>query len=147
MYNQEKRLIRLMLYSTTPPNDPNCLWVDTSVINAPVLKMFLGGAWVSIAGKGSVEISVLLEILTKIANAVETLDGKVSTIQKDVSDIEKMLAGDIYIDRTAHLSNVTVDINGWCTVDNLSVNEQGYIPIANVGVTEDGYLTENINNL
>lgn len=60
--NQSRRAVYFIVLGALPPHDTNVLWLDTSNIVLPVLKIFWSGAWTPLVGEG----------LSKLINDLET---------------------------------------------------------------------------
>ena len=46
--NSNRKAIEFMVQGALPPHSTNVLWMDTSVTELPVLKIFESGAWTNV---------------------------------------------------------------------------------------------------
>ena len=94
--NSNRKAIEFMVQGALPPHSTNVLWMDTSVPELPVLKIFENGAWTNVHTEDSKSIELLAETvlaqqkeIAQLTNAVETkIDRLQSTVAKEYTSQE-----------------------------------------------------------
>lgn len=94
--NSNRKDIEFMVVSPLPPHSTNILWMDTSVPELPVLKIFENGAWTNVHTEDSKSIELLAETvleqqreIAQLTNAIETkIDRLQSTVAKEYTSQE-----------------------------------------------------------
>ena len=94
--NSNRKAIEFMVQGALPPHSTNVLWMDTSVPELPVLKIFENGAWTNVHTEDSKSIELLAETvlaqqkeIAQLTNAIETkIDRLQSTVAKEYTSQE-----------------------------------------------------------
>lgn len=94
--NSNRKAIEFMVVSPLPPHSTNILWMDTSVSELPVLKIFENGAWTNVHTEDSKSVELLAETVLAqqreieyLTNTIETkIDGLQSTVAKESTSQE-----------------------------------------------------------
>ena len=79
--NSKRKAISYMVYGALPPHSTNVLWMDTSVPEAPILKIWWNGCWTPCHTDESKEIALL----------VETIKAQEDTIKELAEDIPEKI--------------------------------------------------------
>ena len=87
--NSNRRAIEFMVQGTLPPHSTNVLWMDTSVPELPVLKIFENGAWTTVHTEDSKSIKLLSETILaqqiEIAQLTNDIEAKIDGLQLTVA--------------------------------------------------------------
>lgn len=97
-YNSERRAVHFLVYGVHPPSDPNVLWMDTSTVNAPVLKIFLSGAWISVHTLDEQEFNKELQKkldITTFNTTVRDLENAIDAASTKADEVEERVKSDI----------------------------------------------------
>lgn len=62
-HNSDRRSIEFLVHGPLPPHSTNVLWMDSSISDTPVLKIFWNGCWVPCHTDESREISILTKTI------------------------------------------------------------------------------------
>ena len=135
--NSNRKAIEFMVQGALPPHSTNVLWMDTSVPELPVLKIFENGAWTNVHTEDSKSIELLAETvlaqqkeIAQLTNAIETkIDRLQSTVAKEYTsqEIKELVLREV-VENIANMGEAC---------DNLSQAAEAY----NTGKVE---LAENI---
>ena len=72
--NSNRKAIEFMVVSPLPPHSTNILWMDTSVPELPVLKIFENGAWTNAhTEQGKVDEILLQTVIQQQAEIKKSL--------------------------------------------------------------------------
>ena len=77
--NSNRKAIEFMVVSPLPPHSTNILWMDTSVPELPVLKIFENGAWTNVHTEDSKSIELLAETVLAQQREIEYLTNTIET--------------------------------------------------------------------
>ena len=77
--NSNRKAIEFMVVSSLPPHSTNILWMDTSVPELPVLKIFENGAWTNVHTEDSKSIELLAETVLAQQREIEYLTNTIET--------------------------------------------------------------------
>ena len=83
--NGSRRAIEYLVYGALPPHSTKVLWMDTSVPELPVLKIFWNGCWTPVHTDESKEIDLLVKTVFAQQETIQQLE---DVIGADVSDIK-----------------------------------------------------------
>ena len=68
--NSNRKAIEFMVQGALPPHSTNVLWMDTSVPELPVLKIFENGAWTAVCTDQSKTETMLLQTIIQQQNEI-----------------------------------------------------------------------------
>lgn len=77
--NSNRKAIEFMVQGALPPHSTNVLWMDISVPELPVLKIFENGAWTNVHTENSKSIELLAEIVLAQQREIEYLTNTIET--------------------------------------------------------------------
>lgn len=77
--NSNRKAIEFMVQGALPPHSTNVLWMDTSVPELPVLKIFENGAWTNVHTEDSKSIELLAETVLAQQREIEYLTNTIET--------------------------------------------------------------------
>ena len=77
--NSNRKAIEFMVQGALPPHSTNVLWMDTSVPELPVLKIFENGAWTNVHTENSKSIELLAETVLAQQNEITELTKGISS--------------------------------------------------------------------
>lgn len=82
--NSKRRAISHMVYGALPPHSTNVLWMDTSVPELPVCKIFWNGCWTSVHTDESKEIELLTKVIGELSATTESQENTIAQLSEQI---------------------------------------------------------------
>lgn len=82
--NSKKRAISHMVYGALPPHSTNVLWMDTSVPELPVCKIFWNGCWTSVHTDDSKEIALLVKVVEELSSTAQSQENTIAQLSEQI---------------------------------------------------------------
>lgn len=128
--NGARRAIEYLVYGALPPHSTKVLWMDTSVPELPVLKIFWNGCWTPVHTDESKEIDLLVKTVFSQQETINQLENKIGP---DVTDIKN------------DVGDIKITVNNCATEENATNNKSEIIQeiddkAIKPSVTHDGSL-------
>ena len=89
--NGSRRAIEYLVYGALPPHSTKVLWMDTSVPELPVLKIFWNGVWTPVNTDNNKTIELLVDTVYAQQETINQLENQIETTTEETKEVVEKL--------------------------------------------------------